>query len=83
MIVLVQNHLQTYIATKVYNQSEVSLALEPIEFGGTNDISQIYQTTGLFFLVFLLINYLLAKFLHRRQWEQQKSIENIEMLKKH
>ncbi|KAF3889545.1 MULTISPECIES: hypothetical protein [Nostocales] len=71
MIVSVQNHVQTHKnVTKLYNHSEASVAPEPIEFSGTNDISEIYQTTGFFFLVFLLINYFIAKYLYRKQCEQ-------------
>ncbi|GAA6620334.1 hypothetical protein [Scytonema sp. NUACC26] len=83
MIVLMQNYIQININfTKIYNQSEISLASEPIEVGGLNDISQIYQTTGLFFLVFLVINYILAKYLYKRQWEQPKLVENMRDIKK-
>jgi hypothetical protein len=83
VIVLIQNRIQTNMTfTKIYNSSEVSLASEPIEVGGINDISQIYQTTGLFFLVFLIINYILAKYLYKRQWEQPKLVENIRDIKK-
>ncbi|KYC35046.1 hypothetical protein WA1_09935 [Scytonema hofmannii PCC 7110] len=71
MILVAQNHFQNRInVTKIYNQSEVAVAPEPIEFSGTNDMSEIYQTTGFLFLVFLLINYMCAKFFYKKQCEQ-------------
>ncbi|GAB1543451.1 hypothetical protein NUACC21_61250 [Scytonema sp. NUACC21] len=78
MIVLAQNYVQTNIhKTKIYNQTEVSMIPEPIEFSGTKDLGQIYQTTGSLFLLFLFINYIFARSLCRKQGEQRTTEERI------